>query len=354
MSGNNITQITKEYYGKILHKSSDLKTNACCTNIKYPNYIKNIMTKIHDEILSTYYGCGLVIPDCLSDLNIMDLGCGTGRDAYILSHLVGKYGNVTGIDMTDEQLKIANGYIDYHTKEYGYDKNNINFVKGYIEKLNELQLKNNSYDVIVSNCVVNLSSDKEAVFNQAYNLLKTGGEMYFSDVYTDRRIPNHLKVDKVLWGECLSGALYLNDFLTLVKKCGFNDPRMVSINKIKIKNVELEEKISHINFYSITYRLFKLPNILDDNCEDYGQAVLYNGTIEHNNHRWKLDDHHLFETNKITQVCQNTFNMLYETRFREHFTFLGKADVHYGIFPGCGQNMPFDKLEKNNKSGDCC
>ena len=203
----------KEYYGKILKKSSDLKTNACCTNIKYPEYILNSLKKIHDNIINSYYGCGLVIPDCLKNKKIMDLGCGTGRDVYLLSQFVGENGFITGIDMTDEQLDKANNYIEYHTNVNNYVRPNVEFKKGYIEKLDELNLEKNSYDIIVSNCVVNLSPNKESVFKQVYNMLKNGGEFYFSDVYSSKRIPKDLQNDDILWGECLSGALYSNDFL---------------------------------------------------------------------------------------------------------------------------------------------
>lgn len=350
---DNVKENTKEYYGKVLKKSTDLKTNACCTSVKYPKHIINIIKNVHDDIVTSYYGCGLVVPDCLQNANILDLGSGSGRDVYILSSLAGQEGQVVGVDMTEEQLAIANAHVDYQTKAFGFDKPNVKFLKGDIEKLDELKLDKESFDVVVSNCVVNLAEDKEAVLRQTYNLLETGGEMYFSDVYSDRRIPEELRKDKVLWGECLSGALYLNDFLSLAKKTGFTDPRMVSINRITVKNKELEAKLNNIKFYSITYRLFKLPNMLDDNCEDYGQAVVYNGTIEHNPNEWKLDDHHLFETNKVVPVCQNTFNMLYMTRFRNHFMFSGKNDVHYGIFPGCGQSLPFDKADGKNNGG-CC
>ena len=98
---------TKEYYGKILQKSTDLKTNACCTSIKYPKHILNAMKNIHDDIMSSYYGCGLTIPDCLHNCKVMDLGCGTGRDVYLLSQFVGEKGTVLGIDMTDEQINKA-------------------------------------------------------------------------------------------------------------------------------------------------------------------------------------------------------------------------------------------------------
>ena len=106
----------KNYYGKILKKSSDLKTNACCTFVQYPKFITNALSKIHDDILSSYYGCGLIIPDCIKNSKIVDLGCGTGRDVYLLSQFVGENGQVVGVDMTDEQIEKAESFKDYHTK----------------------------------------------------------------------------------------------------------------------------------------------------------------------------------------------------------------------------------------------
>ena len=349
-----ITKDTKHYYGKVLNKSTDLKTNACCTIKKYPEHIKNALINIHEDITSSYYGCGLVIPDNLKNMNIIDLGCGTGRDVYLLSQFVGENGNIAGIDMTDEQLEIANKYIDYHKEKNNFNKTNVVFKKGYIESLDKLNLKEASYDIVVSNCVVNLSSNKEFVLNNIYNLLKTGGEFYFSDVYSSQRIPYHLKNDKVLWGECLSGALYWNDFINLAKKCGFTDPRLVDYSKITTKNKELENKLGDIKFYSATYRLFKLPNLLEPDCEDYGQAVIYRKTIPgnpNNEYYWNLDNHHKIIKNKVFPVCGNTWNMLYYSRFREYFEFIGNFDTHHGIFEGCGKNCPFSKENDNNS---CC
>lgn len=348
-NNTNNTNNVKEYYGKVLKKSSDLKTNACCTIKKYPKYISDKLKNIHEDILSSYYGCGLVIPDCLEGTNIIDLGCGTGRDVYLLSQFIGENGKVVGIDMTNEQIEKAISYKDYHTKKNNYTKSNIDFKKGYIENLEELDLPKEEFDVIVSNCVINLSLNKEAVFKQIYNLLKEGGEFYFSDVYSSERISEEYKNDKVLWGECLSGALYWNDFINIVKKCGFTDPRLVSSNPITIQNKEVEEKIGHIKFYSATYRLFKLSN-LEQDCEDYGQAVIYKGTIENHKHFWELDNHHKMLTGKVFPVCGNTYNMLYCSRFSKHFEFIGNFKKHYGIFNGCGKNIPFE----DSNSSTCC
>jgi SAM-dependent methyltransferase len=205
------------------------------------------------------------------------------------------------------------------------------------------------FDLIVSNCVVNLSPDKRAVLKEAYRVLKTGGELYFSDVYSSRRVPAELVADPVLWGECLSGALYWNDFLALAKQCGFGDPRLVKDSVITVANEELEKKLEHIKFFSATYRLFKLPGILEPDCEDYGQAVIYKGTIPQNPHGWALDDHHYMQTGKVFPVCGNTYHMLHDTRFMKHFDFIGDKSTHYGIFEGCGKSIPYASAAEGGK-----
>lgn len=147
-------------------------------------------------------------PQQLKGCHILDLDSGSGRDCYVLSKLVGEEGFVVGVDMTPEQLEVANRYIDYHTSQYGYQKSNVRFLEGYLERLNELDLPDNCFDIIVSNCVINLSPDKPTVLREALRLLKPGGELYFSDIYASRRVPTNLLEDPVLYGECLSGALY--------------------------------------------------------------------------------------------------------------------------------------------------
>ena len=344
-------QEVKDYYGKELTSSEDLKTNACCTMEEPPQYIKNALSNIHDEVMAKYYGCGLAIPAKLEGLRVLDLGSGSGRDCYILSQLVGETGTVVGVDMTEEQLNVANKYIDHHTEKFGYKTSNVKFLKGNIEKLEELNLEPGSFDLIISNCVINLASDKEKVLADTYALLKPGGEMYFSDVYSDRRIGKDLQADPVLWGECLSGALYWNDFLRISKKVGFTDPRDVKNNPITIENDEVKEKCGNIQFFSVTYRLFKIEG-LEDECEDFGQAVAYKGGIANHPNSWDLDGHHHFPKNKILPVCGNTYLMLHDTRFKDHFDFYGTWDTHYGVFEGCGGAMPFNT--EDGEEASCC
>lgn len=345
-------QEVKDYYGKQLQSSEDLKSNACCPIAAPPKYIQEILDLIHDEVKDKYYGCGLTIPNELKGLKVLDLGSGSGRDCFIASKLVGQEGSVVGIDMTEEQLAVANKHIDFHTEQFGYTYANVKFIKGNIDSLSELGLEEGSFDLIISNCVINLALNKQKVLSDAFRLLKTGGEMYFSDVYADRRVSKELQNDPVLWGECLSGALYWNDFLNFAKHAGFTDPRIIESHPIGIENQELENKIGEHKFFSVTYRLFKIDG-LESDCEDYGQAVSYKGSIENCASAFNLDNHHNFPKGKMITVCGNSFKMLEDTRFAKHFNFYGSWDTHYGIFEGCGGDMPF-KEGSNDDAIPCC
>ena len=347
----------QEYYGKILQHSDDLKTNACCTDSQIPISLRKVLGNIHEEVQARYYGCGLVCPPLLDGLRILDLGSGSGRDCYALAQLVGEQGFIMGVDMTDEQLEVATRHLEWHRQRFGFAKSNIVFKKGHIEHLEALDMPDASFDLIVSNCVINLSPDKAAVLRQAYRLLKPGGELYFSDIYADRRVPAELVSDPLLYGECLSGALYWNDFLNLAKNSGFADPRLVEDRPITIDHPEIKTKIGHVNFYSATYRLFKLAG-LEPACEDYGQAVVYLGGIPDHEHRFLLDSHHVIDKGRLYPVCGNTYRMLSESRFKACFEFHGNWETHFGIFKGCGTPLPFTGQTgtryDSGPGGSCC
>jgi SAM-dependent methyltransferase len=257
--------------------------------------------------------------------------------------------------MTEEQLDVARRYRDYHAEAFGYTQSNVRFLTGYIEQLDQLGLADGSFDLIVSNCVINLSPDKASVLRGAYRLLKPGGELYFADVYADRRIPADVARDPVLYGECLGGALYWNDFINLAKGAGFLDPRLLDDREIELEDAKLKKAVHGVRFYSASYRLFKL-NSLESACEDYGQAVVYRGTIEHHPDQFVLDGHHLMPTGKALPVCGNTFDMLQQSRLQPHFEFIGDKSRHFGIFPDCGTPMPFasDESQKPDATGACC
>lgn len=331
MDDTNTRQAVKEYYGKDLTSKHDLKTNACCLTESPSTTVKDILSMLHPDVTNKSYGCGSPIPEDLKGLKVLDLGSGSGTDCFVLSKLVGQNGFVTGVDMTDEQLKVANSYIEYHTERFGYDRPNIEFKCGHIEDLASLEISDNSLDLVVSNCVINLSPNKHKVFSEIFRTLKPGGELYFSDVFCDRRLPQELIKDKELLGECLAGAMYEEDFRRIMYSLGILDYRTVSRSVLDINQPGLEAKTGLANFESVTIRAFKL-NDIEDCCEDYGQVATYLGSIADHPNSFALDDHHLFETHKPMLVCGNTASMLANTRFGTHFRIDGDRSRHFGLF----------------------
>lgn len=345
----------QDYYGNVLEDSSDLKTDACATIAAPPPAVRQALANVHAEVKARYYGCGLVFPHAIEGCHVLDLGSGAGQDAYIMAQLVGEHGSVTGVDATAQQLEIANRHIEWHREKFGYAKSNVKFVEGDIEKLDALDLAAGSFDVIISNCVINLVADKAAVFRAAHRLLKPGGELYFSDVYSDRRVPTALLADHVLHGECLSGALYWGDFDRLAKAAGFDDPRLMTDRPLGIGDAAIAAKLDGISFFSATYRLFKLDG-LEPECEDYGQSVRYLGTVAGSERVFYLDNHHAIEKGRMFTVCGNSWKMLAGSRFAPHFEFFGDFSHHYGVFPGCGATVPYSlapAAEDTSASG-CC
>lgn len=330
MNDTAISESVQNYYGQVLQSSQDLKTSACCTLDAMPWHLRPFLSDLHPEVVSRFYGCGSPLPPALEGRTVLDLGCGSGRDCYLLSRLVGESGQVIGVDMTEEQLAVAKRHCDWHAERYGYKRSNVKFIQGHIEDLASAGIADNSIDVVVSNCVINLSPDKRQVLAEIFRVLKPGGELYFSDVYADRRIPQSLKLDPVLLGECLGGALYWEDFRRIMQDLGCPDMRVVKENPITLDDPEVAAKIGMVAFRSITVRAFKLP--LEDRCEDFGQVAVYKGSIAEHAHAFDLDDHHHFETGRPLRICGNTADMLGSSRYAEHFDLWGDKSTHFGLF----------------------
>jgi arsenite methyltransferase len=343
----------RNYYGRVLKSTEDLQTSACCTAERLPAHLAEVESLIHDEVKDKFYGCGSPLPLALEGATAVDLGCGSGRDTYLLSKLVGERGQVIGVDMTAEQLSVAEKHRDYHRQQFGYARSNVRLAAGYIEDLKSADIASSSVDLVVSNCVVNLSPDKRRVFSEIFRVLKPGGELYFSDVFAGRRVPAPLKEDPVLLGECLGGALYIEDFRRILREVGCVDYRVVSKRRLSLDNPEIERKAGMIDFYSVTVRAFKLD--LEDICEDYGQVATYLGTIAESPHQFVLDDHHVFKTGQPMLVCGNSAAMVQETRYGKHFRVVGDKSTHFGAFdcgPLGGSSQPASA--GTTPAGACC
>jgi ubiquinone/menaquinone biosynthesis C-methylase UbiE len=164
-------------------------------------------------------GCGN--PTAVASLGmgevVLDLGSGGGLDVFLSARRVGPTGRVYGLDMTDEMLDLARR----NQAEAGI--NNVEFLKGEIEAI---PLPDHSIDVIISNCVINLSVDKSAVFREAYRVLKSGGRFAVTDIVTTRRFTEEEQSDLAAWTGCIAGALYQDDFVTGLEQAGFHDVEM--------------------------------------------------------------------------------------------------------------------------------
>ena len=185
-------------------------------------------------------GCGN--PVALASLKegdtILDLGSGGGIDVFLAAKRVGHKGKVIGVDMTEEMIRRAKSAAN----KYGYT--NVEFRLGEIENL---PVEDDSVDVIISNCVINLSIDKEKVFREAYRVLKPGGKIMISDLVTEGELPEKIKKSFDAWAGCVAGALEKNEYLDTIRKAGFKKVKVVSEASYDIDiSEELKGKITSV------------------------------------------------------------------------------------------------------------
>ena len=331
-------KVVSEFYGNTIKKTEDLQFDACCI----AEYDRALLKPITDEVKERRYGCGSPLPEAIQSRTVLDLGSGAGIDVFMAAQLVGPTGNVIGIDMTDEQLEVAQRNIAPIMSNLGYETPNVEFKKGKIE---EIPMGDNSVDVVISNCVINLCADKQKVFAEIWRILKPGGEFLIADIVAARRIPKRLAQDALLYSECLTGAAYAGDLRRTMETAGFNDVRTVNTRR-------LDDVIEGIHFDSVGLRGFKLP--LEDACEDYGQVAIYRGTIERSPIEFVLDHEHRFVAGMPERICKNTADMITESRYAEYFD-VSPPMFHMGIFD-CS---PKSVIGQENqavipKTSNCC
>lgn len=341
------------YYGRVIESSDDLKTNVCMVEESPGCLEASALARIHPDVLSRSYGCGILYPPAMEGLCVLDIGCGAGRDAFVLSQLVGESGQVIGIDASEEQITFARSMTEWHMDTFGHDRSNVEFKIGIMESLNQSGLQDASVDVVVSNCVINLSAAKDKVFREILRVLKPGGELYFSDIFSDRRLDPLLRDDPVLVAECIGDVMYTGDFHTMMRDLGVREVRRVRAQEKIVRNQSFRKAIGNVRLESSLYRVFKLA--LDDKCEDYGQAAMYLGTITGHEQAFVLDDGHVFETGRSKLVCRNTARMLSDTRYARHFCVLGDGSRHFGRFQQCGdQTVETDLPSVQGRASSCC
>jgi ubiquinone/menaquinone biosynthesis C-methylase UbiE len=237
MSTTNIKEVVREKYGQAALRVKAGGSSCCgaapasglsCDPITSNLYDSSQAAQIPEEAILASLGCGN--PTALAKLNpgeiVLDLGSGGGIDILLSARRVGPTGKAFGLDMTDEMLALANE----NKRKAGAE--NVEFLKGEIENI---PLPDNSVDVIISNCVINLSADKDRVLRESFRVLKPGGRFAVSDVVTRGAIPDEIRQKVLLWVGCIAGALDEAEYRTKLKAAGFEQ---IEVEPTRVYKVE--------------------------------------------------------------------------------------------------------------------
>lgn len=296
-----------------------------------PGEARPLLYNISAEIKNKFHELGSPMPPLLEGCTVVDLCAGTGRDTYLAAQLVGADGKVISIEPIADKQAIAKKYLTQEIKQFGYDASNVEFVQGIPEDLSFIP--DNSIDVVISNVTFNLSPDKDNYIKEVKRILKPEGEWYFTDVFTDRRIPESVSdsIDNVAMR--LGGAMFIEDFRRLAQQNGFYDPRYVMTWKTPL--TEEEAAIyPDIAFATITSRLLN-SELTSDHCEDMGEEVTYDGSLPDYPEFFLFDKDIKFPAGQSCHVCDNVSVLgLGGSRYAKVIKVEGNRDVHYGDIHG--------------------
>ncbi len=277
---------------------------ALCCPIDYdPKYLK----VLPEEVLERDYGCGDPSKYVTEGDVVLDLGSGGGKICFIASQIVGPTGKVIGVDMTDDMLDLARRNAPIVAERIGWD--NVTFHKGHIQDLS--MIEDNSVDVVVSNCVLNLvdPAHKAQMFNEIFRVLKKGGKAAISDIVADEAVPVHLQEDATLWSGCISGALVEDQFLLAFEQAGFHGITLDTYG------AEPWQTVEGIEFRSATVLAWKGKQ---GACLDHNQAVIYKGPFKN----VLDDDGHRYPRGERVAVCDKTYRLLQSGPYADSFVFV--------------------------------
>lgn len=267
MNSNDLKLVVKEKYGAIanqsllMNQSSCCGTSSCCGELEF-SMIGDEYQNVEGHIADADLGLGCGIPTNFANIkvgdHVLDLGSGAGNDCFVARAIAGETGKVTGLDFTEAMVAKA---IE-NNKKLGFT--NVEFVQGDIE---EMPLPDNTFDVIVSNCVLNLVPDKNKAFAQMMRVLKSGGHFCVSDVVIKGELPEKLKQAAEMYAGCVSGAIGMDEYLQIIENKGFKNTTVHKQKEISIPADVLanylapEEIVSFQNgetgIYSITVSGYK-------------------------------------------------------------------------------------------------
>ena len=313
------------------------------------DYDTAFLKVIPQEVIERDYGCGDPSKFLREGETVLDLGSGTGKICFIAAQVVGPKGKVIGVDMTDEMLEVARRNAPVVSERIGYS--NVEFRKGRIQDLaldlekldaelerrpitdadsflradelaDELRVKHplvadDSVDVVVSNCVLNLvePKSKRQLFEEIFRVLRKGGRAVISDIVSDEEVPEEMQNDPELWSGCISGALTEEGFLKAFSDAGFYGIQLLQRDEKPWQTVE------GIEFRSVTVEAFKGKQ---GPCFERNQAVIYRGPFK----EVLDDDNHRMERGVRYAVCDKTYNLYKKLPYRQYFEFVDPlADV---------------------------
>jgi arsenite methyltransferase len=335
-TSDNVEAAVLQRYG---NAAQEVET-CLCLPVSYDQALLNV---IPDEVIERDYGCGDPTRHVRQGETVLDLGSGSGKACYIIAQLVGAEGKVIGVDFNPPMLDLARKYQKSIGDQLGY--HNVEFRRGRIQDLRtnleliDLFLQENpvgsvadlarlesfqhtvrdeqpliaddSIDVIVSNCVLNLvrPNDKRQLFSEMYRVLKRGGRVAISDIVCDEPVPEHLVNDPNLWSACVSGAFQEEEFLR-----AFEEAKFYGIHIEELRS-EAYQTVEGIEFRSITVTAYKGK---EGPCDERNQAVVYRGP-------WKQvvdDDGHTLERGARIAVCDKTFKLYSQPPYQDQFILL--------------------------------
>ena len=328
----------KQHYAKVLENGRPMIDAAEYAETKTPRYVKPYLGKLIAEVEQLEDRLSTTLPGFIEGAKVAYLGCSAGKAAFLLAAMVGPGGHVYAFDPDPACIETASALIGKQTEALGYSEPNIEFAVGFGE---EIALPDASVDVVVTNALFNASPDQDRYLDEMLRVLKPGGEVCLSAVFTSKhRLGAETRASHPVKCNYLSGALYSSDMRRMFNKRGiyamryfekrfFNDK---PLRKVVPKAVKKDLKGSGLYFGAV--RTFKLSN-LEDSCENYKLEVTYQGTAPGHEQFFDLDDTHRFFADEPLEVCGNTFAFVMDTRFSKYFEGTGDRSRHYGIYDYC-------------------
>jgi SAM-dependent methyltransferase len=232
-----IHDVVREHYAeRIKSSASCCGTDSCCTP-ESNLYPVDLLTAVPSDVASTSYGCGdpITLASLQAGQTVLDLGSGAGLDCLLASQKVGAEGHVIGVDMTPEMIERA------RANAKRVNATNVEFRQGYLE---DLPVQANSVDVVISNCVINLSPDKAKVFAEIFRVLKPGGRLAVSDIVTDGELPEKVRTSLSAWAGCVAGAVDAKEYIAIMEAVGFTD---ISIQPVFFDKETVDDALRDMN-----------------------------------------------------------------------------------------------------------